>query len=146
MYAIHDMSSTFHTYRWIKILMKLSWQSQRIIHTWVWCLVMGGTSLEVYLIIECCVLEAEGASSSFTGLIAAFNMTYPEALYAAFIFIQHFLLIIQEKQPLPISLTKLLSSLDKIPGVWLNSYLFTYMHAFATESHYSHINVSPSVI
>ena len=83
-------------------------------------LVLGGTSLEVYLVIERCVLEAVGASSSFTGLIAAyfaFNMTYPKALYAVLIFIQHFLLIIQDKQPLPISLTKLLSSLDKIQDV-----------------------------
>ena len=80
-------------------------------------LVLGGTSLELYLIVERHVLEAVEASSVFTGLIASyytFNMTYPKQVYPVLIFIQQFLLGIQDKQPLPISLTKLLSSLDKI--------------------------------
>ena len=80
-------------------------------------IVLGGTSLQVFVIVERCVLEAVVASSALYALIAAyfaFNMTYTKPLYPLLIFIQHFLLGVQDKQPIPISLTKILSSVDII--------------------------------
>lgn len=78
-------------------------------------IVLGGTSLQVFVIVERCVLEAVVSSSALSGLIAAyfaFNMTYTKPLYPLLIFIQHFLLGIRDEQPIPISLTKFLSSVD----------------------------------
>ena len=80
-------------------------------------LVMGGDTLEAYMVVERHVLERVESSSILTGLIAAyfaFNMTYPKALYAVLICIQHFFLDIRDKQIIPVSVTKLLSSLDKL--------------------------------
>ena len=79
--------------------------------------VLGGTSLELYLIVERRILEAVDTTSLFTALIGsyfAFNMSYPKSLYPLLIFIQHFLLVIRDKQPLPVVLTKLLSTLDNL--------------------------------
>ena len=58
---------------------------------WSWG---GGDTLEAYMVVERHVLERVESSSILTGLIAAyfaFNMTYPKALYAVLICIQHFL-------------------------------------------------------
>ena len=79
--------------------------------------VIGGTSLQVFVIVERTVLETVEASTALSGLIAAyfsFNMTYPKGLYPLLIFIQHYILKIKDKQPTPICLTKFLSSVDKI--------------------------------
>lgn len=79
--------------------------------------VIGGTSLQVYVIVERTVLETVEVSSALSGLIAtyfSFNMSYPKGLYPLLIFIQHFLLGIKDKQVTPITLTKFLSSVDKI--------------------------------
>ena len=79
--------------------------------------VVGDASIEAYLVVERHVLDKVDASSCLVGLIAAyfaFNMTYPKSLYAVLIFIQHFLLNIRDKQTVPVSVTKLMSSLDKL--------------------------------
>ena len=80
-------------------------------------LALGGTSLHFFLIAERCILDEVEASSVFVGLIATyftFNMAYPKAVYPVLLFVQHFLLCINDKQAVPISLTKLLSWLDKM--------------------------------
>ena len=64
-------------------------------------IVLSGTSLQVFVIVKRCVLEAVMASSALSALIGvyfAFNMTYTKPLYPLLIFIQHFLLGIQDKQ------------------------------------------------
>ena len=79
--------------------------------------VMGGTSLQAHLIVERRVLEEVEASSVFTALIGAyfaFNMSYPKPIYPILIFVQHFFISVKDKQQIPISLTKFMSSLDKL--------------------------------
>ena len=54
-----------------------------------------------------CVLEAIEESTVFVGIIAAyyaFNMAYPKPILAVLLFIQHYLLVVKDKQPAPIAL------------------------------------------
>lgn len=63
---------------------------------------------------------SRGISSVFVGLIATyftFNMAYPKAVYPVLLFVQHFLLCINNKQAVSISLTSILSSLDKMKKI-----------------------------
>ena len=80
-------------------------------------MVIGGSSAQLFLVAERCVLEAIEESTVFVGSIAAyyaFNMAYPKPILSVLLFIQHYLLVVKDKQPAPIALTKFLSSLDKI--------------------------------
>ena len=57
-------------------------------------LVIGGSSAQVFFVVERCVLqEIQAMSSILVGLIAvyfSFNMEYPTFVYSVLIFIQHF--------------------------------------------------------
>ena len=80
-------------------------------------MVIGGYSVQLFLVAERCVLEAIEEVAVFVRSIAAyyaFNMAYPKPILAVLLFIQHYLLGVKDKQPAPIALTKFLSSLDKI--------------------------------
>ena len=62
-------------------------------------------------------IVADDVTSALFGLIGAyfaFNMVYPKPLYAVLLFIQHFVLDIKDKQAVPNSVTRILSSLDRI--------------------------------
>lgn len=79
----------------------------------------GEGSIEVYLVAELEILQQLSSSSNlFLQLIAAyfaFDMVYPKVLFAVLIFLQHFVLDLKDKQVIPVSVTKLVSSLDRIP-------------------------------
>ena len=81
-------------------------------------LVIGGASLQTFLTAERQILEPlKKGSTTLISLIAVyftFNMTYPKQLYPILILIQRFVLGIQDKQVVPNSLTKVMSSLDKL--------------------------------
>ena len=76
-------------------------------------MVIGESSVQLLLVAERCVLEAIEESTVFVGSIAAyyFNMAYPKPILAVLLFIQYYLLVVKDKQPTPIALTKFLSSL-----------------------------------
>ena len=79
--------------------------------------VMGGTSLQAHLIVERCVLEEVEASSVFTALIGTyftFNMNYPKPNISNSDICTAFFVSVKDKQQIPISLTKFMSSLDKL--------------------------------
>ena len=80
--------------------------------------VMGGPCVEVFLIVERNVLESLKRISSIIIILIAgyftFNMSYPKSLYPTLIFLQHFVLEIKDKQVIPCTVTRLLSSLDKV--------------------------------
>jgi len=75
------------------------------------------SSAQLFLVAERCVLGApNNAVSAVVGLIATyfvFNMIYPKQLYPVLIFLQHFVLSIKDKQPIPNILKRVMSSLDR---------------------------------
>ena len=44
----------------------------------------------------------------------AFNIAYPKPLYPLFLFVQHYVLLIKDSQPIPLSTTQLVSAMDKL--------------------------------
>ena len=78
----------------------------------------GGENTEFCLVAERNVLATtEDFIEVLTGMIAAYfalNIQYPKALYPVFIFVQHHVVVLKDCQPVPTSLTRVLSSLDKI--------------------------------
>ena len=80
--------------------------------------VIGDSSIQYFVVVERLVLDdSEEFIDAVTALISAyftFNIEYPRPLYAAFIFLQHFVLKLKDSQPVPPVVTRLLSSLDAL--------------------------------
>ena len=80
--------------------------------------VFNDSTAQFFIVAERTVLEsADDVTSALFELIGAyfaFNMVYPKPLYAVLLFIQHFVLDIKDKQAVPNSVTRILSSLDRI--------------------------------
>ena len=51
---------------------------------------------------------------SLISVYFALNIAYPKPLHALFVYLQHHVLLIKDSQHVPVSVTQLLSSLDKI--------------------------------
>lgn len=80
--------------------------------------VINGSAIQLFLVAERCVLgHTEDAARVFTALIGAyfaFNIVYPNPIYPLLIFIQRYILGIEDRQPIPTVLVRVLSSLDKV--------------------------------
>ena len=81
-------------------------------------LLTGGENTEFCLVAERQVIATtEDFMEVLTGMIGAYftlNIQYPKALYPVYIFIQHYVLGLKDCQPVPNSLTRVLSSLDNL--------------------------------
>ena len=81
-------------------------------------LVTASSSVQVFLVVEREVLQSLHSDSTvFLEMISmyfTFNMVYPRPLYPVLIFVQHFVLVLKDKQPIPTSVMTLVSSLDKL--------------------------------
>lgn len=79
---------------------------------------VGGPCAEVLFVAERNIFDSIKKVSSIVVILIAgyftFNMSYPRSLYPTLIFMQHFVLEIRDKQAVPCSVTRLLSSLDNI--------------------------------
>ena len=81
-------------------------------------MVTGDSSIQVHLTAERFLFgTAKNPINVIISLIGAyftFDIAYPKALYALFIFIQHFVLNILDKQKVPEIVKRTLASLDNI--------------------------------
>ncbi len=80
--------------------------------------VTGNTSVQVFVIAERLVLtESFSFVKAILSLISAFfvfNVEYPKPLYPVCILLQHYIFCIKDDQPVPQSLVRFISSLDKL--------------------------------
>ena len=67
---------------------------------------------ERVLLGECKTLF--GALLNLISVYFTFNIKYPKPLYSLLIFVQHIVLLVKDSQHTPISVTQLVSALDKL--------------------------------
>ena len=86
-------------------------------HVYV-AVITGDTSVQILLTCERQVIaEAHSATRLLVGLISlyfTFNIAYPKQLNSLLLFIQRFILCIEDKSPIPSNLHSFISALDKI--------------------------------
>ena len=74
--------------------------------------------VQFYISVEKQIIGfSKSVFSALTNLISAyyvFNIAYPKPINALLIFVQHFVLLLKDKQHVPASVTQLISVLDKL--------------------------------